>query len=101
MIGLVKCREKKFPWKQWEERKDAEMTKEEKKEGEAAEGEQITSNETEVEGYDVTLNSRRNCVIYLNEILQAYGKNEALIQDRFVEIQKIFLKYIFDKKPAI
>lgn len=77
------------------------MTNEEKKEDEPAEGEQIMASEAEVEGYDVTLNSRRNCVIYLNEILQAYGKNEALIQDRFVEIQKIFLKYIFDKKPAI
>ena len=55
----------------------------------------------ESKGYDVTLNSRRNCVIYLNELLQAFGKSEALIQSKFVEIQKIFLKYIFDKKPAI
>lgn len=101
MIGFVKCREKQFQWKQWEERKDAEMKNEEKKEDEPAEGEQITSSDAKVEGYDVTLNSRRNCVIYLNEILQAYGKSETLIQERFVEIQKIFLKYIFDKKPAI
>jgi hypothetical protein len=101
LIGLVKCREKQFQWKQWEERKDAEMTNEEKKEDEPAEGEQITSSDAKVEGYDVTLNSRRNCVIYLNEILQAYGKSETLIQERFVEIQKLFLKYIFDKKPAI
>ena len=77
------------------------MKNEEKKEDEPAEGEQITSGDAKVEGYDVTLNSRRNCVIYLNEILQAYGKSETLIQERFVEIQKIFLKYIFDKKPAI
>jgi hypothetical protein len=39
MIGLIKCREKKFQWKQWEEPKDAEVIKEEKMEDEPAEGE--------------------------------------------------------------
>ena len=40
-------------------------------------------------------------MIYLSEVLQAYGRTEAFIQENFVILQKIFLKYIFDKKTAI
>jgi hypothetical protein len=51
--------------------------------------------------FEITLNTRRNCVIYLNEALQLYGKTEDFMKERFVEMQKIFLKYIFDKKAPI
>ena len=40
-------------------------------------------------------------MIYLNEALQLYGKTEEFMKEKFVEMQKMFLKYIFDKKPAI
>ena len=55
----------------------------------------------EKEEFNISLNTRRNCVIYLNEALQLFGKTEEFMKDNFVEIQKMFLKYIFDKKPAI
>ena len=51
--------------------------------------------------YAVNLTSRRSCVIYLNELLQLHGAKEAFIQESFVDLQKTFLKHIFDKKPAI
>ena len=53
------------------------------------------------EEFQISLNTRRNCVIYLNEALQLYGKTEEFMKENFVEMQKMFLKYIFDKKPVI
>lgn len=50
--------------------------------------------------YDVTLGSKRVCILYLYEVMHLYGHLN-FIRERFVEIQKIFLKYIFDMKPLV
>lgn len=48
--------------------------------------------------FEVSLTARRNCVVYLNEVLHGHAATSSYIQSEFVELQKVFLKYIFDKK---
>lgn len=62
LIQFIKCRNKRFEWTLWKPKEDQEMKDEEKKD------DQIMQ-DAEEQGYAVTLNSRRNCVIYLNEVL--------------------------------
>lgn len=62
LIQFIKYRNKRFEWTLWKPKEDQEMKDEEKKD------DQIMQ-DAEEQGYAVTLNSRRNCVIYLNEVL--------------------------------
>lgn len=51
--------------------------------------------------FEVSLTSRRNCVVYLNELLQLFGATDSFVQSKFLELQRVFLKYIFDKKATL
>jgi proteasome component ECM29 len=45
-----------------------------------------------------TLNTKRNSAIYLYQIIHLYGEKEKEIQDMFIDIQRVFLKFLFDRK---
>jgi hypothetical protein len=51
-------------------------------------GEDVMKDETieQIGVFKVTLTSRRNCVIYLNEILQHLGETNIFIKEKYVEI---------------
>lgn len=70
LMAFIKCREKEFEIGSFISPKDDEM--------------QIDSSSNG--SLQVSLATRRNCVIYLNEALQIYGTSEKFISDRFVEI---------------
>jgi hypothetical protein len=46
-----------------------------------------------------TLNTKRNSAIYLYEVVELYGAKKKEIQEMFLPIQKVFLKFLFDRKP--
>lgn len=48
---------------------------------------------------DETLPIKRNSAIYLYKIVEYYGKSKAIVQERFIDIQKVFMKFLFDRKP--
>ena len=79
LIKIVKSREPTVKWADWlEEKADQEMANSE---------EAPAKQEIEEPGlYKVSLTSRRACVIYLNEVLQLFGKTSSYIQERFVEV---------------
>lgn len=100
LMNFIKSREATYEWKLKkdgdEEMQDLSQQQED--------GDQIMQKDESKDKpnvYAVNLTSRRSCVIYLNELLQLYGAKESFIQESFVDLQKTFLKHIFDKKPAI
>jgi len=45
------------------------------------------------------LNSKRNTVIYLFEVVNRYAKESSEMRESmFVEIQQIFMRYLFDRR---
>ncbi len=49
----------------------------------------------------IELNVKRNYVIYLHSILTEKGETEAEIKERLISLQKIFLKFLFDKRASM
>ena len=47
------------------------------------------------------LNVKRNYVIYLHSILTEKGETETEIKERLISLQKIFLKFLFDKRASM
>lgn len=46
----------------------------------------------------VSLNVKRNSAIYLYQVVELYGEREKEVQDLFLDIQKVFMKFLFDRK---
>lgn len=46
----------------------------------------------------VSLNVKRNSAIYLYQVVELYGEREREVQDMFLAIQKVFMKFLFDRK---
>jgi len=44
---------------------------------------------------------KRNCAIYLFEATNHFGKREAAVSDRFLALQQVFFKFLFDRKPIM
>eukprot|EP00347_Sterkiella_histriomuscorum_P023653 403333856 len=60
--------------------------------------EQLSQKVFQQAGEDLTLNLKRNCAIYLYQVIDLYGKQSKAIQDRFLSYQRVFMKFLFDRK---
>jgi len=47
----------------------------------------------------VSLPVKRNSAIYMSQLVQYFGKTQEIVKDRFLDLQKVFLKFLFDRKP--
>lgn len=100
LMNFIKAREATFEWKLSTDG-DQEMQDLSQQQEDGDQIMQTDESKDKPNVYAVNLTSRRSCVIYLNELLQLFGAKESFIQESFVDLQKTFLKHIFDKKPAI
>ena len=54
---------------------------------------------TEAKRKDLELNQKRNLVIYLYELVNSYAHESSDMREKyFVEIQKTFMRYLFDRR---
>lgn len=49
----------------------------------------------------IELNIKRNYVIYLHQIVSIEGEHNADIKARLLALQKIFLKFLFDRRSSM
>ena len=49
----------------------------------------------------VELNSKRNLVVYLYEVVNKYAQESTELRAKFVEIQQIFMRYLFDRRGVM
>ena len=53
------------------------------------------------QSYQAELQTKRNCLMILYEIVCGQGKTNDIIQGKLIQIQQIFLKYLFDTRSSI
>ena len=49
----------------------------------------------------IELNVKRNFVVYLHEIVSVEGEKNEVVKSRLLTLQKIFLKFLFDKRASM
>ena len=49
----------------------------------------------------IELNEKRNMAIYVHQIILLQGSSNKEIQDRFLKLQQIFLKFLFDRRATM
>ena len=49
----------------------------------------------------IELNVKRNFVVYLHEIVSVEGEKSEVVKSRLLTLQKIFLKFLFDKRASM
>jgi len=49
----------------------------------------------------IELNVKRNMAIYLHQMVALHGSDSKELQARFIQLQQIFLKFLFDRRGAM
>ena len=52
-------------------------------------------------GAGLELNVKRNYVVYLHQIITIEGETNTAIKERLIKLQKIFLKFLFDRRSSM
>ncbi|CDW80673.1 proteasome-associated protein ecm29 homolog [Stylonychia lemnae] len=52
-------------------------------------------------GGDITLIYKRNCTTFLYQVIELYGQKSKAIQERFLTYQRVFIKFLFDRKTSM